>query len=169
MFEITPISPSVYTGKVQCAPALCHSCVIQGIKSVPHTIGFLCYTGEKERTHTAEFLCYTGEKERTPHCGIPVLHRGERAYPYALCPHWYCTLGTKSVPPTLFLPSVVGVQCFPQRGVPGCSPPPPFLTWFPLMWSLECLICFDLMEKLYLPPPLLLLLGGNTRVKSQIA
>ena len=33
-------------------------------------------------------------------------------------------------------------------------PPPPFLTWFPLMWSLECLICFDLMEKLYLPPPL---------------
>ena len=48
---------------------------------------------------------------------------------------------------------VTWMQCFPQRGVPGCSPPPPFLTWFPLMWSLECLICFDLMEKLYLPPP----------------
>ena len=28
----------------------------------------------------------------------------------------------------------------PKGGVPGCSPP--FLTVFPLMWSLECLICF---------------------------
>ena len=28
-----------------------------------------------------------------------------------------------------------------------------------LMWSLECLICFDLMEKLYLPPPFVLYLG----------
>ena len=29
-------------------------------------------------------------------------------------------------------------------------PPPPFLVWFSLMWSLECLISFDLMER----PPL---------------
>ena len=41
----------------------------------------------------------------------------------------------------------------PKGGTRVLSPPPPpFLTWFPLMWSLECLICFDFMEKLYLPP-----------------
>ena len=47
---------------------------------------------------------------------------------------------------------------------PGCSPP--FLTWLPLMWSLECLICFDLMEKLYFPPLFFFYLGetlGITR------
>ena len=41
---------------------------------------------------------------------------------------------------------------FPPKGGTRVLPPP-FLTWFPLMWSLECLICFDLKEKLYLSPP----------------
>ena len=67
--------------------------------------------------------------------------------------------------PILFLLTeshAVGSQCFPQRGVPGCSPP--FLIWIPLMWSLECLICFDLMEKLYLPPPPFFFYLGETLV-----
>ena len=45
--------------------------------------------------------------------------------------------------------------------------PPSFLTWFPLMWSLECLTCFDLMENYIFPPPFLFLLGGNTAIESR--
>ena len=55
----------------------------------------------------------------------------------------------------------------PKGGYQGAPPPPPFLTWFPWMWSLECLICFDLMEKLYLPPPpppFFLYLGETVRI-----
>ena len=47
-------------------------------------------------------------------------------------------------------------------------PPPTHTTWFPLMWSLEYLICFDLMEKLYLPPPFFLYLGETQPIKSFI-
>ena len=56
------------------------------------------------------------------------------------------------------------VAVFPPKGGTRVlpPPPPPFLAWFPLMWSLECFICIDLMEKLYLPPSFLFLLGGNT-------
>ena len=47
----------------------------------------------------------------------------------------------------IIAPSIVS----PKGGYQGA--PTLFLTWFPLMWSLECLICFDVMEKLSLPPP----------------
>ena len=46
--------------------------------------------------------------------------------------------------------------------------PPSFLTWFPLMRSLECLICFDLMEKLYLPPPFFFYLGETLHIVNRI-
>ena len=50
----------------QCTPTLWDSCVTLGRKSVPHNVGL---------------LCYTGEKERSPHRGTPVLHWEQRAYP----------------------------------------------------------------------------------------
>ena len=40
---------------------------------------------------------------------------------------------------------------FPPKEGTRVLPPPPqpsFLTWFPVMWSLEGLICFELMEEL---------------------
>ena len=38
------------------------------------------------------------------------------------------------------------ISVSPKGGYQGA--PPHFLVWFSLMWSLECLIYFDLMEKL---------------------
>ena len=107
-----------YTNFTQCIhwKSTCHSCVIQGIKSVPHTIGFLCYTGEKERTHTAEFLCYTGEKERTPTLFVPIgtVHWEQRAYPLrSFSPVWWSAVfppkgGTRVLPPPF--PNLVSID-----------------------------------------------------------
>ena len=48
----------------------------------------------------------------------------------------------------------------PKGGYQGA--PSSFLTWFPLMWSLECLICFDLMENYPFPPPPFFFYLGET-------
>ena len=63
-----------------------------------------------------------------------------------LCMHGPCSCS----PAALLCDRYYVNQCFQYQGAP---PPPPFLTWFPLMWSSECLICFDLMENFSFPPP----------------
>ena len=54
---------------------------------------------------------------------------------------------------------ILGRSIPPKGGYQGATSL--FPTWFPLMWSLECLVCFDLLEKL---SPFLFVLGGNTEV-----
>ena len=73
---------SVYTGKVQCAPALCHSCVIQGIKSVYPTLLDSCVTQGRKSVplrSLSPLVLYTGNKERTPYALSPQCGGSERS------------------------------------------------------------------------------------------